>query len=112
MEVLFKLLDLKAADNLAQAPEYADRLKGYEEIRAIANEMIAENACFSLKDLAVNGGDLINECGFKPGKAIGDVLSALLDAVISEELPNDREILIARAVELREKNKYFIEERE
>lgn len=101
METLFKLLDLKAADNLAQAPECIDRLKGYDEIREIANVMIAENACFTLKDLAVNGGDLIKECGYKPGKSIGETLSALLDAVISEELPNDREILLARAKEMK-----------
>ncbi len=105
MDTLFKLLDLKAADNMAQAPEYIDRLKGYDEIREIANEMIAENACFSLKDLAVNGGDLIKSAGFTAGKAVGETLSALLDAVISEELPNDREILLARARELKtEKN--------
>ena len=100
METLFKLLDLKAADNLAQAPEFIDRLKGYDEIRKIANEMIAENACFSLRDLAVNGGDLIKSAGFTAGKAVGETLSALLDAVISEELPNDREVLLARAKEL------------
>ncbi|MBQ9115878.1 MAG: HD domain-containing protein [Clostridia bacterium] len=101
METLFKLLDLKAADNLAQAPEYADRLKGYDEIREIANEMIAENACFTLKNLAVNGGDLIKECGYTPGKSIGETLSALLDAVISEELPNERAVLIEKAKSMR-----------
>ena len=100
MDTLFKLLDLKAADNMAQAPEFIDRLKGYDEIREIANEMIAENACFSLRDLAVNGGDLIKSAGFTAGKAVGEALSALLDAVISEELPNDREVLLARAREL------------
>ena len=105
MEMLFKLLDLKAADNLAQAPEYADRLSGYDEIRAIANEMIAENSCFSLKNLAVNGGDLIKYAGFTAGKALGETLSALLDAVISEELPNDRDVLLARAIEMRKDHK-------
>ena len=97
MDTLFKLLELKAADNLAQAPECADRLKGYDEIREIANEMIAEAACFSLKDLAVNGGDLIKNAGFTAGKAVGDTLSMLLDAVISGELPNEREALLERA---------------
>ena len=90
---------------MAQAPEFIDRLKGYDEIREIANEMIAENACFSLRDLAVNGGDLIKSAGFTAGKAVGETLSALLDAVISEELPNDREVLLARARELNAENK-------
>ena len=105
METLFKLLDLKAADNLAQAPECAKRLEGYEAIRVIANEMIEENACFSLKDLAVNGNDLIKSAGFTAGKAVGEVLSALLDAVISGELINDREVLLAYAVKLNGENK-------
>ena len=101
MDVLFKLLDLKAADNLAQAPQCFDRLKTYECIRAIAREMIAENACFSLKHLAVNGGDLMKEAGFKPGKAIGETLSALLDAVICGELPNEKAVLIEKAKSLK-----------
>ena len=62
--------------------------------------MIAESACFSLKSLAVNGGDLIKVCGYTPGKRLGETLSALLDAVISEELPNDRDALLARAEDM------------
>lgn len=101
IDMLLKLLDLKAADNLAQAPECAERLKGYGEIRNIIDEMIAESACFSLKDLAVNGGDLIKEAGFTAGKAVGDTLSTLLDAVISEELPNERAVLLEKARSLK-----------
>ena len=104
MELLFELLDLKAADNLAQAPECFGRLETYERIRGIANEMLEENACFSLKNLAVNGGDLINVAGFKPGKAIGDTLSALLDAVISGELPNERDVLLEKARNMKAQN--------
>ena len=58
-----------------------------------------------MKNLAVNGGDLIKYAGFTAGKALGEALSALLDAVISEELPNDRDVLLARAIEMRKDHK-------
>lgn len=48
---------------------------------------------FSLKDLAVNGKDLI-EIGYKPGKEIGEVLNNLLDSVISGENINEKEKLL------------------
>ena len=95
-DMLLKLLDLKAADNMAQAPEVLSRLEIYNDIRSIISELIAKNACFSLRDLAVNGDDLIS-LGFSPGKTIGSTLSMLLDAVICGELPNKRENLLARA---------------
>ena len=101
MDTLLKLLDLKAADNLAQAPKCAERLKNYDLIREIIGEMIEENACFSLKNLAVNGGDLIKDAGYQPGRGVGVALSALLDAVISGDLPNERDVLIKKAMEMK-----------
>ena len=59
-------------------------------------EIQAENACLSLKDLAINGGDLV-ALGFKPGKALGACLQCLLEQVLDEKLPNDRSALLAEA---------------
>ncbi|MBR2460302.1 MAG: HD domain-containing protein [Clostridia bacterium] len=99
VDMLMKLLELKAADNLAQAPEVAYRLKEYDRIREIMAEMLQKNACFSLRDLAINGDDLI-ALGYKAGKALGNTLSCLLDAVICGELPNQRDALSEQAVKL------------
>lgn len=92
-EMLEKLLALKSADNLAQAPEYQDRLRSYDRIRGIMKKLLDEEACFSLRELAVKGDDLI-ALGMKPGKELGRMLSSLLDAVISGELQNDKQILL------------------
>ena len=62
---------------------------------AIIDELLAENACFRLKDLAINGHDLM-ALGFK-GPAIGQCLSALLEQVIDERIPNDPAALLDHA---------------
>ena len=90
------LLALKRADNLAQAPEYRDRLHTCDEIEALAQQILSEQQAFSLRDLAVNGSDLL-ALGMDPGPEVGRVLNTLLEAVISERLPNDRGVLLAEA---------------
>jgi tRNA nucleotidyltransferase (CCA-adding enzyme) len=46
--------------------------------------------------LAVNGRDLI-EAGIPPGAAVGEVLRALLEAVIEGRAPNERAALLTQA---------------
>ncbi len=91
-EVLYDLLELKQADNLAQSPECFHRLEDYRKIRKIMDSLIAENACFSLKNLAVNGDDLKN-IGIPEGKEIGTALSQLLEAVENGAVKNERNAL-------------------
>lgn len=100
--MLKKLLALKAADNLAQAPSCYDRLASYDRILRILDDIVEKNACFSLRDLAVNGDDLICELGMRSGKQLGDVLKYLLDAVISGKTTNDKQKLLelARSLEV------------
>jgi tRNA nucleotidyltransferase (CCA-adding enzyme) len=61
---------------------------------------VAEEACFSLKDLAVNGKDLMKELGLKPGKKIGAILQQMLEAVINETVTNNRDELLSLAQKL------------
>ena len=56
-------------------------------------EVLQDEEGFSLKDLAVNGKDLIT-IGYKPGEEIGEVLNNLLDSVISGEYINEKEKLL------------------
>lgn len=91
-EVFFKLLDIKKADNLAQSPKY-NRINEIEALKALATEIINKNDCYSIKQLAVNGNDLIN-LGLTAGKKIGKALDFLLDAVISEKAENTKDALI------------------
>ncbi len=54
--------------------------------------LLAEQPCFTLKDLAVNGRDL-TALGLK-GKAVGDALQSLLEAVMDGLVPNEKEALL------------------
>lgn len=95
---LRRLIEVKRADNLAQAPEFHDRQLEIDKAEQILEKLLVEDACFSLKQLAVNGKDL-TEIGLS-GPAVGKVLNALLDAVVNEELPNEREVLLDAAQKL------------
>ena len=90
---LRRLILLKRADNLAQAPEFHDRQRELDKGEAIMEKLLAEDACFSLKQLAVNGKDL-TEFGLS-GPVVGQVLKKLLDAVVDGDLPNDRKELLS-----------------
>ena len=93
-ETFFRLLKVKRADNMGQALEkVGDRLSELDEIRAKAEQILAERQCLTLKDLAVNGRDVI-DTGVTPGPEVGLVLKGLLERVLSGSIPNEREALL------------------
>lgn len=88
-----ELLQVKRADNLAQAPAYLGRQKEIDALEALLQSILDKDACFSLKQLAVNGNDLL-ERGYC-GREIGETLRFLLDSVIDGKLPNEKTVLLA-----------------
>ena len=62
-------------------------------MRAMARELLKSWDPYTLKMLSINGGDLIR-AGVKPGPELGQLLNAALDAVIEDNIPNDREALL------------------
>lgn len=99
VEQLHRLLKLRECDNRAHTPAayplFEDAMKFAEQVDIV----LAEEAAFSLKDLAVKGKDLV-AAGFEPGPRMGRILSALLEAVISEKVPNEKGELIEYAKRL------------
>ena len=91
---LRQLIELKRSYAIAEARN--DKLGALDELLESLNEIIRQKQCFSLKDLAVNGKDLI-EIGVSEGSEIGIALNGLLDMVIEEKAKNDREALLAIA---------------
>lgn len=59
----------------------------------MAEQILAQGQCLTLKDLAVNGRDVI-AAGVAPGPEVGRVLNRLLDRVLGGEVPNAREALL------------------
>ena len=92
-----RLLTFQEADILGKGIPEGDELDQFPRLRSLIAEIQAENACFSLKDLAVRGNDLM-VLGFR-GREIGTMLNHLLELVMEEKLPNEKEALLSRARE-------------
>ena len=93
-ETLDALLTLQEADMGGKGTGEGEEQDVFLQIRAVLAEIRAENACLTVKDLAINGSDLL-ALGYQ-GKAIGQTLNALLEEVLDETLPNDRQTLLRR----------------
>jgi len=97
IEQFQRLLSVKKADILAQNPDKVIiRLKEIDSIQKIFDEVVEENTCITLKNLAINGKDLI-AIGVPPGKIIGEILNQLLEDVLAENLSNEKESLLTAA---------------
>lgn len=92
-ELFFDLIKLQRADTKGLSPEFHGREEHFDTLEAMAEKIIADGQCFSLKDLKINGNDLIG-LGFS-GKEIGVALSLALEGVIDGRLTNEKEELIA-----------------
>ncbi len=91
-EDFFALLDLQRGDSLALAPAYRDRVAALDHLESQARQILREAPCLSLKDLAVNGRDLM-ALGLE-GRAIGAALNRLLEAVLEGRVTNEKASLV------------------
>ncbi len=89
-----RLLDLRFCDIMAHNPYYAkDRLWETFKAEEILNEVLEEAKCFSIKDLAINGKDIM-ELGVKEGPEVGKWLQYALEEVINDRLENEKEDIL------------------
>lgn len=93
---ILRLLEIKRCDRLAHAPDFREMPSELAEIPSVIDEIRAEDACLSLRTLAVGGDDLM-ELGIPKGKRIGEMLHVLLEEVIEERLPNEKSALLQAA---------------
>lgn len=75
------------------------RLEDIDIVYAKYKEIIDDNDCLKLSDMAVNGKDL-KALGLPDGKLIGDILKTLFDRVLENPQLNNKEILIEMANKL------------
>lgn len=95
-DVLQEILEVKLADNIGTGNMSIELGNKFNEIRDMMEDILAQEQCFSLKDLAVGGDDLI-AVGMKAGPEVGRVLEELLEAVIDGACENDKETLLELA---------------
>ena len=97
VEPVRQLFALHIADTCGQSAICAGRVQTYQEAGRVLDALLAADACFSLRDLAVNGSDLL-ALGLR-GRAVGAALQTCLDAVMDERVANERAALLAYAAE-------------
>ena len=85
-----------AALGTALQPE---RSADFAALSELAEQLDADGVCCRISQLAVNGRDLM-AAGVPAGPGIRKVLEALLDGVIREEYPNERQALLAAVQQL------------
>lgn len=98
-ERMKEVLAIKLADNLATGNMSRELEEKFNDIKLMIDEIVDEGECFSLKELKVDGRDLIKR-GIEPGPKLGAVLRKLLDAVIEGRCENNREALLELSEEI------------
>jgi tRNA nucleotidyltransferase (CCA-adding enzyme) len=92
------LFALREADNIGSGvPADAGDLR---TLRSRVAAELAANVVLDLSGLAIRGDDLIRELGLAPGPAVGRILHALLERVMTEPSLNRPTTLVALAHEL------------
>lgn len=91
-EAVEDLLELRRADILGTDPQ-AD-LSPLEEFSQRLKKIQQESLAFSLKNLAINGYDVMEHLNLSPGPAVGKALNYLLEKVLEDPSLNTREALL------------------
>ena len=90
------LFAIHRADRIATGTRNPDHARErYEELNGALDALLAEKPCFTLKDMAVNGRDLM-ALGYR-GREIGEELERLLGAILDGTAENRRETLLEAA---------------
>ena len=80
----------------AQHPEQAE---AFVALQQEAARLVETNACCRINQLVVNGRDLM-DVGIRPGPGLRRVLDALLEQVLTGQLPNEKAALLAAAAQV------------
>jgi len=104
VKMIDKLLKLRIADASAN-PKSDFNPSEIEALSQRIADVLQKSTALTIKDLDINGKDLMENFGIKPGKQIGDILKYLLDKVIEEPGFNKKVDLLRLAKEFIEKKK-------
>ena len=102
IENIKPLLKLREADRLGSGNRKDKESKAIPKLLARIDKIIEEENAITVKDLKINGNDLMKEFNLKPGPIVGKILNYLLDLILDDPSLNDKEKLM-------EKTKLFLE---
>ncbi len=87
------LIQVQLADSKAKSDYFKDEmLKTIAEIEKIYRTIVSENQCVSIKQLCINGADVL-ALGCPPGPKVGELLEAALKKVLDDPANNEPQFL-------------------
>jgi len=96
-ENISDMITLRIADRLGGgARETSWRL---EEFKKRLIEVQKEP--FTVRDLKIDGNDVMKELNLKPGPKVGEILNTLFEEVVEKKLPNEKPELLKRLKDLK-----------
>ena len=96
VENIKPLLKLREADRLGSGNRKDKESKAIPKLLARIDKIIEEENAITVKDLKINGNDLMQEFNLKPGPIVGKILNYLLDLILDEPSLNDKEKLMEK----------------
>jgi|SRR5689334_15239050 len=94
------LFDLRIADAFGNGTR-TPAMGQLSRMRRHVERVLAESRVLRVRDLAVDGHDVMRVLGIAPGARVGIVLERLLEEVIERPAANQREHLLLRLEEMR-----------
>ncbi|MCK4426977.1 MAG: HDIG domain-containing protein, partial [candidate division Zixibacteria bacterium] len=94
-ELVFSLLDLRRADVVAQGK--GGETRDVDELEERIKLEIERKPPFGVKDLEVDGNDIMKKFNLSPSPLIGQILNHLLEMVLDDPDLNKKEILLKEA---------------
>lgn len=98
VEYLEPLFTLRRADRSGNGMKQGPAKSLQKLKKRIEAVLEAENA-ITVRDLAINGDDIMEHFSLQPGRIIGEVLEHLLEAILDNPGQNERETLLGLAAE-------------
>ncbi len=99
LENLESLFELRKADRIGNGLKQGES-NSVKRLKDRIKKVIEDENAITVKDLSVNGHDIMEEFNLKPGPIIGKVLNTLLEEILDDPTKNTRETLISIAREV------------
>jgi len=99
LENLEALFELRKADRIGNGLKLGES-NAVKRLKKRIEKVIEEDNAITVRDLAVNGHDIMNELNIKPGPLVGKILNALLEEILDNPQKNNRETLLSLAREI------------
>ena len=98
-DLIFDLYKLQKADIKSTAPPFLF-LNNVDYLEHKTKEFFETKEPITLKDLNIDGNDLLKKLNIKPGKTVGIILNKLLDIILENPALNNKDSLLKLSKEI------------